>query len=256
MSVLPSTGHGGISIDAAVYAALPRPFVDWYQATFQGTRMIYGHWSGGLYTRATGVFHRQVAVLRPLDLDTLVERYIELHRRRIGGAISAMWHQIEQMKQDVELQVFENAPYERDLAEHTRGRDSGSVAIGLMCGFGAKPNDLGQAAPLPAQLRALVTLVAEACATMRTPVERFLTHSEAADNLDFTAPDDASAPTSPYGFRTTREACDLEAWIDPESGALSAPLATPRPNLMRLGDWIRAEAVRALAVQTRDEWSS
>lgn len=244
----------GVVIDPSVYDGLPASFVAWYRDTFTGTRMVYGHWSGGVYTRAVGSYHRQVAVLRPTDLDEMLERCIDARARRVGGAISSMLAQLDEMKAEAKLQVFENAPWDRDLADHTRGRETGSVAIALMCGRGARPNDLGLAAPLRAQLRALVGLVAEACDALRTPVERFMTHSEAADNLDFPTFDDPDAPTPPYGFRTTREACDLEAWIDVVTEALSPPLVAPRPGLLRLAEWVRAKALHALAERTRSEW--
>lgn len=254
MTGFPETGMGGMSIDPEVYAPLPAPFVDWYRATFTGTRMIYGHWSDGPYTRAVGSYHRQVTVLKPATLDEMIEKYLETRRRRIGGAIASLWQEVEEMKHEVVLQTFDNAPFDRDLPDHTRGRETGSVAIAVMCAQGARPNDLGARAPLYAQLEALVDLTAEACESLRSPVERFMTHSEAADNLDFPAPDDPAAPTPPYGFRTTREVFDLEAWIDPDTNGLSAPLLAARPGWVRLGDWIRARAVRALAERTRPYW--
>lgn len=255
MSGFPQTGSGGMTIDASVYASLPAAFIEWYRTVFTGTRMIYGHWSGGPYSRAVGSYHRQVAVLKPATLDAMIDKYLEARQRRIGGAIASLWQQVEEMKQEVVLQTFENASFDRDLPGHTRGRETGSVALALMCAQGARLNDLGPRAPLPAQLHALVELTAEACDVVRSPVERFMTQSEAADNLDF-APSDAAAPAPPCGFRTTREVCGLEAWIEPDTQVLSAPLLAARPGWLRLGDWIRAQALWALAERTRPHWDS
>lgn len=253
-AAFPASGAGGMTISDDLYASLPASFVRWYRQTFRGSRMLYGHWSGGLYTRAVGSYHRQIAVLKPLELDERIERFFEARNRRIGGALSALWNEVERLKQSVEVQIFESAPWDRDLPAHTRGRDTNSIAIAMMCGHGARPNDLGLVAPLPAQLRAMVRLVAQACIAVRSPVERFLTHSEAADNLDYPRTDDPAAPAPAHGFRTTRQACDLEAWIDEESAMLAAPLQTARKGWRRLGDWLREQVVREIVEQTRNEW--
>lgn len=246
----------GMHIRDSLYAMLPSAFVKWYRHTFRGTRMIYGHWSGGLYTRAVGTYHRQVAVLQPPQLDEQIERYFEARRRRIGGALVTMRADIERLKQQVTLQTFENAQWDQDLPGHTRNRDTNSIAIALMCGAGARPNDLGPVAPLPEQLRELVSLVADACVAVKSPAERFMTHSEAADNLDYPRTDDLSAPNPPYGFRTTCEVWDLEAWIDVETGELAAPLHSPRPAWTRLGDWLRDHVVRTIVGRTKDAWKT
>jgi hypothetical protein len=254
--VIPTSGHGGITIPAEVYATLPRPFRAWYETTFSGQRMIYGHWSEGTYTRALGVAHRQIAVLRPLELDELIDRWIVARNRRIGGAIAAMWHQIEEMKAAAELQVFQSGPYDVDLPDHTRNRSRDSVSIAVMAGRGARLNDLGPYAPIPSQIDMLIRLAAEACVVLRSPAERFLTASEAADNLDWPIMDDPAAPTPPYGFRTSREAWDLEAWIDEEAKTLAAPLQSARPGWVRLGDWLRARVLERIAETTREAWES
>lgn len=245
-----------MTIASAVYDSLPPEFVAWYRSAFVGTRMIYGHWSEGPYSRSVGAHHRQIAVLRPLDLDEMIDRYVETRQRRIGGAIAGMWHEIEEMKRQAEIQIFDGAPFDQDLSGHTRGRDMGSVALSIMGARGARLNDLGPRAPLPLQLRAMVDLVAQAAFELRTPVERFMTQSEAADNLDLADPTAAAAPTPAHGFSTTREAWGLEAWIDVTTEELAAPLLTARPGWMRLGDWVREQALRRLVIVSRPSWAT
>lgn len=244
-----------MNVRAEVLGALDPRFLAYYRERFTGDRMIYGHWSEGLYTKAVGTYHKQVAVARPVELDEAIQKYAEARNRRIGGAIPAMWHTLDELKGRAVLQTFTNARYHQDLPEHTPGREENSIALALMCGWGARPNDLGHAAPLPLQLRALADLVAEACLAVDSPVERFMTHSEAADNLEYPTPDDPAAPHPPYGFRTTREAWDLEAWVEPPSLAVYAPLQSARPGWFRLGDWLRETALQEIARRTRDSWS-
>lgn len=248
---LPQTGAGGMTIAREVYDRLPRAFVDYYQETFRGTRMIYGHWSGGPYTRAVGAYHRQISVKKPLELDELLDKYLDARNRRVGGTLTSIWHQVEQMKKSVELQVFDNAPWDRDLEGHTRHRDANSIAIAMMCGRGARLNDLGMASPLKAQVRSLVGLVAQACVAVDSPVERFMTASEAADNLDYP---EGEGPAPPCGFRSTREVWDLEAWLDLDSEVLAAPLQAARSGWARLGDWVREQALRSVVELTRGQW--
>ena len=252
---LPHTGNGGITISSSVYDTLPPQFVKWYAETFRGTRMIFGHWSLGSLTRADGVAHRQIAVLRPAELEEMLARYEDARNRRVGGMLGGLWRQIEELKRKAEIQVFDNAPWNADLEGHTLGRDRNSIAISVMGGKGARPNDLGFMAPLPVQLQEMIRQVADACIATRTPVERFMTASEAADNLDLPRMDAPAAPHPPRGFRTVREIWDLEAWVDTENGSLEAPLHSARVGWTRLGDWIREHALRTLASRTHDEWT-
>jgi len=244
-----------VNVRDEVLQGLDPRFLAYYRDRFTGDRMIYGHWSEGLYTRAIGTYHKQVAVARPVELDEAIQKYTEARNRRIGGAIPAMWHAIEEYKAKAVLQTFTNARYDEDLPDHTPHREVNSIALAIMCGWGARPNDLGQAEPLPLQLRALAELIAEACTAVDSPVERFLTHSEAADNLDWPTPGDAAAPHPPCGFRTTREAWDLEAWVEPPSLAVHAPLQSARPGWFRLGDWLRETALQEIARRTRSSWA-
>ncbi|MBM3460783.1 MAG: hypothetical protein FJX76_01650 [Armatimonadetes bacterium] len=236
--------------------ALPPAFLDYYRKHFQGDRKIYGHWSGGLYSRPVGNFHKQIAVARPTELDEAIQKYTEARERRVGGAIPGLFHNIDEHRKKAVLQTFTNAPYDQDLAEHTRGRESNAIALGIMCGYRARPNDLGHAFPLPLQLRGLAALIAEAALAVRAPVENFLTASEAADNLDYPAMDDPAAPHPPYGFRTTRESWALEAWIEPPALAVHAPLQSARPGWYRLGDWLRETALADVMKRTHGEWAS
>lgn len=245
----------GIPLRPAFLETLPEAFRSYYAARFVGDRMIYGHWSMGLYTRAVGSYHKQIAVARPLELDTAIEQYVDARHRRVAGALPAMLQTIADYKRQAVLQTFTNAPYDADLPDHTPHRESDSIALAVMCGYAARPNDLGHAEPLPLQVRALAGLIAEACLAVGSPVERFMTHSEAADNLDFPSAEDAGAPHPPYGFRSTREAWDLEAWIESPSLTVFPPLAAARPDWQRLGDWLREAALRDLAERTRGDWA-
>lgn len=245
---------GTLPLAGDFLATLPVAFLDFYRRRFQGTRMIYGHWSGGLYTRVRGSFHRQVAVITPVELDEAVERYLDARTRRVGGAMPGLWEIVEAHKSEVRVQVAGHVPFHQDLAGHTPGRDVNSVALAVMCGQGVRVNDLRPTEPLPRQIRALAHLIAEVCVAVGSPVERFLTGSEAADNLDLPAAEDVALPHPPHGFRTTREAWDLEVWVAPSDLAVHPPVLPRQADWLRLGDWLRQEALRTLMRLTRQEW--
>jgi hypothetical protein len=243
-----------ITLDPTCTESLPRPFLAWCAEHLTGTRAIYLHWSGGLYGRAVGTHHKQVAVPTPVALDESIQKYADARQRRIGGAYQALYHTVESYKKQAVLQIFTNAPYAHDLEGHTPHRDTNSISLALMCGLGSRPNDVGYAPPLPLQLKALTTLVAEACLAVHSPVTACLTAAEAADNLDFAAPDDADAPHAPFGFGSTRACIELALWIDPATLEVFAPLQSARPGWKPLGDWVREEALTEICRRTREQW--
>jgi hypothetical protein len=243
------TSSAGIAIASSFFDALPATFVKFYRERFTNSKMIYGHWSLGRYSRAVGSYHRQIAVAEPADLDALIDKYWEARTRRVGGAIAGLYHDIEEHKKKASIQVFSNATYDEDLPDHTPGREENAVALAVMCGYKARPNDLGRSEPLPMQLRALLRLITEVCIQTNTPAEHFMTHSEAADNLD-----GAGVGDERYGFRGTRQVWDLEVWIEPVTMATYAPLQSERPGWMRLGDWLRKEALRDIYKLTAPQW--
>ena len=111
----------------------------------------------------------------------------------------------------------------RDLKEipaATYARNTGSIAISLCCAEGAvgDPADskLGDCPPTKSQIETCAQLMAAISYIFRIPltIEHFLTHAEAADNLD------GLYPCAPYGPDNGCERWDLaitkesDAWGD------------------------------------------
>ena len=245
-----------ITLDPALCASFPPRFMAWYEATFTGTRKIYLHASQGLYGKVVGSHHKQLAIQTPTALDEAIEKYADARQRRIGGSYQGLASTVESYKKQAILTTYTNAPYDRDLEGHTPQRDTNSISLAVMCGLGSRPNDIGYAPLLPMQLRALASLVADACLAVHSPVTACLTASEAADNRDFAQADDPAAPHAPYGFGTTRGCCELELWVDTETLEVAAPLQSPRPGFKRLGDWVRESALAQIAQRSRPQWDA
>jgi hypothetical protein len=219
------------------------------------TRRVYGHWSGDYYGKVLTGFHRCIA-MEVEDLDAMVKKLEEARNRRVGGSLQSYYDQVLELKDDAQVRIYENAALTEDLRYHTPKRGENSLAICMCCGHGATPRSLGYAEPLPDQIQAFVDLVVESCIELNVPIENFMTHSEAADNLDFPAMDDPAAPHEPYGYRTKKEAWDLEFWLEPWTFQLYAPTQSASGAMVRFADYVRQQALTLICESTRPRWQA
>lgn len=103
-------------------------------------------------------------------------------------------------------------------------------------------------------------VVAEAACNLRAPVSNFVSHGEAADNVDQGPHPPYDAPwapdPSPYGPLSTWERWDLHVWIDPTTRALFPPKGAPIPqSALYLPDYIRGAAALLIQDLTRHLWN-
>lgn len=109
---------------------------------------------------------------------------------------------------------------------HTYRRNSGAIAIAALCAYNAKTcDDLGPEPPTDAQIEAIAQLIAVISQELDLPItiEYFLTHAEAADNMDGENPGYApnGYPEGKYGPNNSVERWDLwvvKAGDEPGSG--------------------------------------
>jgi len=224
---------GGMQLLPAFRAALDPRFITWYRGAFNNTRMIYGHWPVECKNQDDGHYHRVVGL--------------------VTGQPT----------------VWNNTPCDQDLDDHTYGRNTNSCALALAGFSGATTSDLGPECATPAQIDLYVQVVAETACNLRSPVSNFMSHGEAADDVDqATDPTQRSiaagvaypapwAPDpSPYGPLTTWERWDLHVWIDPVTRALIPPRggAIP-PGAFYLPDYVRGKAAARIQDMTRQYWA-
>lgn len=225
---------GGIQLLPSFRTQLDPRFVSWYLRSFDNTRMMYGHWPVECKNQDDGHYHRVVGLV------------------------------------DGEPFVWNNTPCDRDLDDHTYGRNTNACALALAGFSGATTSDLGPECAAPAQIDRYVEVVAETACNLRSPVSNFMSHGEAADNVD-QAPDPAqrsiaagvaySAPwapdPTPYGPLSTWERWDLHVWIDPVARALFPPKAATIPeSAIYMPDYVRGKAVSLIQEMTRQYWAA
>lgn len=106
-----------------------------------------------------------------------------------------------------------------DLSEkknHTYMRNSGAIAISAACAYQALSTfDLGLEPPTDAQIEAIAQVIAIMSAALELPIdiEHFLTHAEAADNMDGCDPgyEANGFPQGKYGPQNSVERWDF--WV-------------------------------------------
>lgn len=106
-----------------------------------------------------------------------------------------------------------------DLSEkksHTYFRNSGAIGIAASCAFNAvSSNDLGPEPPTALQVEAMAQVIAVLSRALEIPVDirHFMTHAEAADNMDGCDPGYAANgyPQGRYGPQNSVERWDL--WV-------------------------------------------
>jgi len=97
---------------------------------------------------------------------------------------------------------------------HTYYRNHGSIGIGICACVGAVSNDLGEEPPTDAQIEsiAMITAVISEALGTEVTIENYMTHGEAADNLDGYDPgypDHTGYEGNIYGPDSTCERWDL-----------------------------------------------
>lgn len=156
---------------------------------------IYLHWSAGLYHQFWDDYHIQV------DSDGKI--YVP-DDTALDDVLSATWK-----------------------------RNSGSISIGLLCGYGATTEDLGDYPPTEAQMEstAMIIAVLVPALDITTNIMHVMTHGEAADNED-------EEITEDYGPKTDCERWDLEYLGTDES-----PEFDPWNEETRGGTILRGKAI-------------
>lgn len=240
-------------LDPIFVASLPQPFIDWYDARFTSDRRIYGHWSNDLYGKVYNGYHQCIA-MEAEDLDAMVKKLQEAKERRVGGSLDSYYQQVLELKDEAQVHVYENAALTDDLRYHTPKRSDNSIAICMLCGSKATPRNLGYAEPLADQMQAFIDQLVSDCLQLTIPIENFMTHSEAADNLDFPTMDAAEAPHAPYGYRTKKEAWDLEMWVEPWTLQVYPPAHAPSGAMLPFADYVRQQAMKLICETTRPQW--
>ncbi|SMD03097.1 N-acetylmuramoyl-L-alanine amidase [Sporomusa malonica] len=107
----------------------------------------------------------------------------------------------------------------KDLSEkksHTYYRNNGAIGIAAACAYNATScSDLGPEPPTSAQIEAMAQITAALSEALEIPIdtEHFMTHAEAADNMDGCDPGYAANgyPQGKYGPQNSVERWDL--WV-------------------------------------------
>ena len=109
---------------------------------------------------------------------------------------------------------------------HTYFRNSGAIGIAAACAYNAKSaNDLGPEPPTTLQIEAMAQIIAVLSKALNIPIDikHFMTHAEAADNMDGCDPgyEANGYPQGKYGPQNSVERWDL--WVlkegdDPGTG--------------------------------------
>jgi len=221
--------YGGLQLLPEYKKKCDPKFLKWYLKEFTNNRMIYGHWSAGPRGVNFSDYHKMVLV------------------------------------RDNAVMSLSNESCAVDMYHHTFGRNSGSCAICLAGFHYATTSDLGDEQATPDQLRRFAKDVAEICCNLRIPVGNFMSHAEAADNVDlgpeppYDTPGLSGSDAAPYGpLSGVWERWDLHVWVNKKTLKLEAPngkkVLEPKGDLVPLTDWVRGEAILRVQDATYKYW--
>lgn len=124
-----------------------------------------------------------------------------------AGRYSQFWDDYHvQIDEDGKLYMPPYVTLDDDSLPATYHRNTGSVAITLLCCVGATSEDLGEMPPTKAQIESMAKAIVAIADGLWLTIdrERVLTHGEAADN------EDGIYPHEEYGPKSTCERWDLE----------------------------------------------
>ena len=124
-----------------------------------------------------------------------------------AGRYSQFWDDYHvQIDEDGKLYMPPDVTLDDDSLPATYRRNTGSVAITLLCCVGATTEDLGEMPPTEAQIESMAQAIVAISDGLWLTIDKnhVLTHGECADN------EDGIYPHEDYGPKTTCERWDLE----------------------------------------------
>ena len=124
-----------------------------------------------------------------------------------AGRYSQFWDDYHvQIDEDGKLYIPPNVTLDDDSLPATYHRNTGSVAITLLCCLGATSEDLGEMPPTEAQIESMAQAIVAIADGLWLTIDKdhVLTHGECADN------EDGIYPHEDYGPKSTCERWDLE----------------------------------------------
>ena len=124
-----------------------------------------------------------------------------------AGRYSQFWDDYHvQIDEDGKLYMPPDVTLDDDSLPATYRRNTGSVAITLLCCVGATTEDLGEMPPTEAQIESMAQAIVAISDGLWLTIDknRVLTHGECADN------EDGIYPHEEYGPKSTCERWDLE----------------------------------------------
>lgn len=124
-----------------------------------------------------------------------------------AGRYSQFWDDYHvQIDEDGKLYIPPDVTLDDDSLPATYRRNTGSVAITLLCCVGATSEDLGEMPPTEAQIESMAKAIVAIADGLWLTIDKdhVLTHGECADN------EDGIYPHEEYGPKSTCERWDLE----------------------------------------------
>ena len=124
-----------------------------------------------------------------------------------AGRYSQFWDDYHvQIDEDGKLYIPPDVTLDDDSLPATYHRNTGSVAITLLCCLGATSEDLGEMPPTEAQIESMAQAIVAIADGLWLTIDKdhVLTHGECADN------EDGIYPHENYGPKSTCERWDLE----------------------------------------------
>ena len=124
-----------------------------------------------------------------------------------AGRYSQFWDDYHvQIDEDGKLYMPPDVTLDDDSLPATYHRNTGSVAVTLLCCVGATSEDLGEMPPTKAQIESMAKAIVAIADGLWLTIDKnhVLTHGECADN------EDGIYPHEEYGPKSTCERWDLE----------------------------------------------
>jgi len=160
-----------------------------------------------------------------------------------AGRYSQFWDDYHvQIDEDGKLYMPPDVTLDDDSLPATYRRNTGSVAITLLCCVGATTEDLGEMPPTEAQIESMAQAIVAISDGLWLTIDKnhVLTHGECADN------EDGIYPHEEYGPKSTCERWDLEYLQTDES---------PKFNPWAEDGSRGGDVLRGKANYYRNEWS-
>ena len=159
-----------------------------------------------------------------------------------AGRYSQFWDDYHvQIDEDGKLYMPPDVTLDDDSLPATYHRNTGSVAVTLLCCVGATSEDLGEMPPTKAQIESMAKAIVAIADGLWLTIDKnhVLTHGECADN------EDGIYPHEEYGPKSTCERWDLEYLQTDES---------PRFNPWAEDESRGGDVLRGKANYYRNKW--